>query len=60
MAKQMKKFLVGYLAKWSSTGVLEVEAENADDAEKKAEALRADAEGRLADAAALIVERVVR
>ena len=36
--KIMKKFLVGYLVKWSSTGVLEVEAENADDAEKKAEA----------------------
>lgn len=38
MAKQMKKFLVGYSVNWNSTGVLEVEAENADDAEKKAEA----------------------
>ena len=36
--KIMKKFLVGYSVKWNSTGVLEVEAENADDAEKKAEA----------------------
>ena len=36
--RKTKRFLVGYLAKWSSTGVLEVEAENADDAEKKAEA----------------------
>lgn len=38
MAKQMKKFLVGYSAKWNFDGVIEVEAENADDAEKKAEA----------------------
>lgn len=38
MAKQMKKFRVGYSVKWNFNGILEVEAENADDAEKKAEA----------------------
>lgn len=36
--KKMKKFRVGYSAKWNFDGVIEVEAENADDAEKKAEA----------------------
>lgn len=38
MAKQMKKFRVGYSVKWNFNGILEVEAENDDDAEKKAEA----------------------
>lgn len=38
MAKQMKKFLVGYSVNWNFDGILEVEAENADDAEEKAEA----------------------
>lgn len=38
MAKQMKKFLVGYSVNWNFNGILEVEAENADDAEEKAEA----------------------
>ena len=36
--KIMKKFRVGYSVKWNFNGTLEVEAENADDAEKKAEA----------------------
>ena len=36
--KIMKKFLVGYSVTWNFHGILEVEAENADDAEKKAEA----------------------
>ena len=36
--KTMKKFRVGYSVKWNFNGILEVEAENADDAEKKAEA----------------------
>ena len=36
--KIMKKFRVGYSVKWNFNGILEVEAENADDAEKKAEA----------------------
>lgn len=36
--KIMKKFRVGYSVKWNFDGTLEVEAENADDAEKKAEA----------------------
>lgn len=36
--KIMKKFLVGYSVKWNFNGILEVEAENADDAEEKAEA----------------------
>ena len=39
MAKQMKKFLIGYSVKWNFNGILEVEAENADDAEEKAEAM---------------------
>ena len=33
--KIMKKFRVGYSVKWNFNGILEVEAENADDAEKK-------------------------
>lgn len=34
--KIMKKFRVGYLVNWNFNGIIEVEAENADDAEKKA------------------------
>lgn len=34
---KLSKFRVGYSVKWNFNGILEVEAENADDAEKKAE-----------------------
>ena len=37
--KIMKKFRVGYLVNWNFNGIIEVEAENADDAEKKAQSL---------------------
>lgn len=39
MAKQMKKFRVGYSVKWNFNGILEVEAASADDAEKTAQSL---------------------
>ena len=49
--KIMKKFRVGYSVKWNFNGILEVEAENADDAEKQAQAqLDAQADdGKFAD-----------
>lgn len=41
--KKMKQFRVGYSVKWNFNGIMEVEAENADDAEKQAQA-RLDAQ----------------